>query len=122
MPGRFGVLESRHSLHAQSLSGGEQQILAVAPLLIQPPALLIADEPTLGLAPLICEEIIGYLLEIKERGSTIIVADEKPRSSLATADQVVLMQRGQIAWIGTPTELETTVLDDVYHLSGSAAP
>ncbi len=118
---RFAALARRRDVTAQALSGGEQQMLTLAPFLARPPDILVADEPTLGLAPFVTEEVIGCLRELKERGTTVIVADEKPRSFLEFADQVVLMQRGRVVWVGTPDELSASALDDLYHLGGSPA-
>jgi ABC-type branched-subunit amino acid transport system ATPase component len=111
---RFPVLAARRNTPAGSLSGGEQQILAMAPLLQHPPKVLIADEPTLGLAPLVVADLIGLFIELRSQGTTLLLAEERAKGILDVADQVVLLELGRILWSGPRFELEEDQLAAIY--------
>jgi ABC-type branched-subunit amino acid transport system ATPase component len=111
---RFPLLASRRKTAAGSLSGGEQQILAIAPLLHQPPQVLIADEPTLGLAPLIVTQLIDLFTELRSRGTTLLLAEERAKGVLDVADQVILLELGQILWAGPRPDLQEEQLTAIY--------
>jgi ABC-type branched-subunit amino acid transport system ATPase component/branched-subunit amino acid ABC-type transport system permease component len=111
---RFPLLAARRRVPAGALSGGEQQILAIAPLLYQPPELLIADEPTLGLAPLIIAELIDLFAELRSRGTTLLLAEERARGILDIADQVILLELGRILWTGPRSDLQEDQLAAIY--------
>ena len=111
---RFPMLGKRKGIAAGSLSGGEQQILAMAPLLQRPPEVLIADEPTLGLAPLIIAQIIELFTELRSQGTTLLLAEERARGVLDVADQVILLELGRILWAGPRRNLQEDQLAAIY--------
>ncbi len=89
----------------KSLSGGEQQMLAIGRALMTNPKLLILDEATEGLAPLIRDEIWGVLESLKEQGQSILLIDKNLEQLMRLVDQHFLMERGRIVWEGTSREL-----------------
>jgi ABC-type branched-subunit amino acid transport system ATPase component len=103
---RFPILADRRSQRAGSLSGGEQQMLSLAPALANPPKVFIADEPTLGLAPLAADEVLRALRELRELGSAIMLVEEKAHAVLALADMVAFMELGRITWSGPRDEVD----------------
>jgi ABC-type branched-subunit amino acid transport system ATPase component len=111
---RFPMLGTRRETPAGSLSGGEQQILALAPLLHRPPEVLIADEPTLGLAPLIVAKLIELFTELRSRGTTVLLAEERAKGVLDIADQVILLELGRILWAGPRNDLQHDQLAAIY--------
>jgi ABC-type branched-subunit amino acid transport system ATPase component len=117
---RFPILRERRRLHAAMLSGGEQQMLAIAPLLVNPPRVLVIDEPTLGLAPLVVDNVLNLLLELRAGGTGILIAEEKPKTVLGMADQVALIELGRIFWQGPTSELTEELVSRAYHIDSSA--
>ena len=111
---RFPVLDERRDIPAGSLSGGEQQMLTMAPLLVRPPRLVIADEPTLGLAPLIVGEIMTIFRDLRDQGVTLLLVEERARAVLDIADDVALLELGQIVWAGPRAELDDDYLAAIY--------
>jgi ABC-type branched-subunit amino acid transport system ATPase component/branched-subunit amino acid ABC-type transport system permease component len=111
---RFPVLRDRQNLLAGNLSGGEQQMLALAPLLVRPPKIAIADEPTLGLAPRIAQSVIDVLRELREAGTTVVIIEEKAQHILGLADVVVFMETGRVVWSGPAHELDPSQLAAMY--------
>jgi ABC-type branched-subunit amino acid transport system ATPase component len=111
---RFPMLGERRRVQAGALSGGEQQILALAPLLHRPPEVLIADEPTLGLAPLVVANLTELFIELRARGTTLLLAEERARSILDVADQVILLELGRILWTGPRSDLQEDQLAAIY--------
>jgi ABC-type branched-subunit amino acid transport system ATPase component len=111
---RFPRLGERHNQTAGSLSGGEQQMLALAPLLVRPPRLVVADEPTLGLAPLIIAQLMELFTELREAGTAILVVEEKVRDVLPVADRVAFIELGHIVWSGERSELDDEQLTNIY--------
>ncbi|HUP74477.1 MAG TPA: ATP-binding cassette domain-containing protein [Acidimicrobiales bacterium] len=103
---RFPILGERRNLSSGNLSGGEQQILTLASLLVNPPAVLIADEPSLGLAPLIVDQIMGLFVELKNRGTALLLVEEKARDLLDIADSVAVLNLGRITWYGPRSEVD----------------
>ena len=103
---RLGLADRATHLPSQ-LSGGEQQMLAIGRALMTNPDILILDEPTEGLAPIIIEQIFEKLTELKSRGMTILLVEQNLHFALGLADQVSLMSRGQIVWQGLPEDLKT---------------
>ena len=94
------------------LSGGEQQMVAVARGIIQNPKLLIQDEPTEGLAPAIVHDIVAMIRTIKAQGDTaILLVEQDVRTTLSVADRVYVLDNGQIVFRGTPQELDAR--DDI---------
>ncbi|MEV7372309.1 ATP-binding cassette domain-containing protein [Streptomyces sp. NPDC090301] len=111
---RFPALAARRSVAAGSLSGGEQQLLALAPLLQRPPAVLVADEPSLGLAPLVVEEVFRLLTELRDRGTALVLVEEKAAEVLGIADTVAYLAQGEIAWSGPRSEVDRDRLAEAY--------
>ena len=101
----FPRLAARSSSMANLLSGGEQQMLAVGRALMTNPRLLILDEATEGLAPLIRAEIWQCLTRLKERGQSILVIDKNVEALTRIADRHYLIERGRVVWTGTSREL-----------------
>ncbi len=101
----FPELTERLTLMGNLLSGGEQQMLAIGRALMTNPKLLILDEATEGLAPLIRQKIWKALARIRETGLSIIVVDKNLRDLLALADRHFIIQRGKVVWSGTSAEL-----------------
>ncbi|MEU3430452.1 ABC transporter permease subunit [Streptomyces gardneri] len=111
---RFPALASRRSVAAGSLSGGEQQILALAPLLQRPPTVLVADEPSLGLAPRVVDEVFRLLTELRASGTALLLVEEKAAEVLDVADTVAYLSQGGIAWSGPRSEVDTDRLAEAY--------
>ena len=102
----FPVLEQRAAQRGGTLSGGEQQMLAIARALMSRPRLLLLDEPSLGLAPLIVRQIFGVLRELNERdGLTVFLVEQNAYHALRLADRGYVMVNGTIALSGTGEEL-----------------
>lgn len=118
---RFPLLAQRRRRPAGLLSGGEQQMLALAAPLVRHPDVLIADEPTLGLAPLAIDLVREALEELRDRGTSILLIEEKSEMALALADEVILMNLGRIIWSGPRTELNHDRLTEAYLGSGGPA-
>jgi ABC-type branched-subunit amino acid transport system ATPase component/branched-subunit amino acid ABC-type transport system permease component len=117
---RFPVLGERRHLHAGSLSGGEQQMLALATLLVRPPAVVVCDEPTLGLAPLVVEQIMEIFTELRRQGVALLLVEEKSKAILGIADRVAVLQLGRLAWYGPANDVDDELLVQAY-LGGVAA-
>lgn len=111
---RFPILAERRSQTAELLSGGEQQQLAMAPVLADPPRLFIADEPSLGLSPRMTAVVFDALAELKERGVTMLLVEEQAGSALALADRVIVMDLGRIVWSGPVDEVDRDRLGAAY--------
>lgn len=101
----FPVLAARRNQSAGTLSGGEQQMLAIGRALMSRPRLLLLDEPSLGLAPLIVEQIFGVIREIKEQGRTVLLVEQNAFQALGIADRAYVLETGRIILEGTPDQL-----------------
>jgi branched-chain amino acid transport system ATP-binding protein len=115
----FPVLGERRRQRAGTLSGGEQQMLALAPVLAAPPALLVADELSLGLAPILVDQIFRTLERARASGVTIVLIEQFVHRALAFADRAVILQRGRVGWAGPSSEAGAEVL--ARYLSETAA-
>ncbi|MFF2572014.1 ATP-binding cassette domain-containing protein [Streptomyces sp. NPDC058084] len=111
---RFPGLAARRGVAAGSLSGGEQQLLALAPLLQRPPDVLIADEPSLGLAPRVVDEVFAVLSELRARGTALLLVEEKAAEALGIADTVAYLAEGRVVWCGPRAEADAERLADAY--------
>ena len=104
---RFPILRTRRNLAAGSLSGGEQQMLAIARALAIGPRALLLDEPSMGLAPKLVDEIFHIVADERTRGTSILLVEQNARRALALADHAYVMERGRIVLSGTGAELAT---------------
>ncbi|MGI5283138.1 ABC transporter permease subunit [Nonomuraea polychroma] len=111
---RLPQLAERRGVLAGALSGGEQQLLTLAPALVRPPRVLIADEPSLGLAPLVVRQIFEVFAELRERGVALLLVEEKATEALAIADRVAFMQLGRVTWTGPRSEVDSERLAAAY--------
>jgi branched-chain amino acid transport system ATP-binding protein len=102
---RFPRLKERAEQQAGTLSGGEQQMLAVARALMSRPKLLLMDEPSLGLAPLVVEEIFRIVTELNTDGTTIFLVEQNAHMALQVAHHFYLMEQGRVTFSGTPGEV-----------------
>jgi branched-chain amino acid transport system ATP-binding protein len=102
---RFPRLKERAEQQAGTLSGGEQQMLAVARALMSRPKLLLMDEPSLGLAPLVVEEIFRIVGELNRDGTTIFLVEQNAHMALQVAHHFYLMEQGRVTFSGTPGEV-----------------
>ena len=107
----FPVLQERREQAAGTLSGGEQQMLTIARALMSKPKILLLDEPSLGLAPRISQQIFQLIKELKQQGMTILLVEQNAREAMALADYVYFLNSGRIAiegdrhTLGTDNEL-----------------
>jgi len=101
----FGILKDRESQLAGTLSGGEQQMLAIGRALMAKPRLLMMDEPSLGVAPLVVRDIYESIAGLKRRGLTILLVEQNARAALAVADRGYVIETGQMVLDGTLAEL-----------------
>ncbi|MFQ9936828.1 MAG: ABC transporter ATP-binding protein, partial [Phascolarctobacterium faecium] len=104
----FPRLEERSWQMAGTLSGGEQQMLAVGRALLSRPQLMMMDEPSLGLAPLIIKDIFNIIQEINSRGMTILLIEQNANMALKVAHQAYVLETGKITMSGTGQELWKT--------------
>jgi ABC-type branched-subunit amino acid transport system ATPase component/branched-subunit amino acid ABC-type transport system permease component len=111
---RFPLLEQRRQLPAGSLSGGEQQMLALAPVLVSPPPIVVADEPTLGLAPRVVAAVMEVFEELRDRGTAILLVEEKARDVLEIAERVAFLDLGHIVWSGPRRDIDDERLVATY--------
>jgi branched-chain amino acid transport system ATP-binding protein len=115
MYARFPRLRERREQLAGTLSGGEQQMLAVARALMSRPRVLLMDEPSLGLAPMIVAEIFDIVAELNRDGTTIFLVEQNAHMALKVAHQFFLMEQGRITFRGTPGQLaEDEVIQRAY--------
>jgi branched-chain amino acid transport system ATP-binding protein len=91
--------------HASSLSGGEQRMVAIARTLLGNPTLLLLDEPSEGLAPLVVQALLDRLKRLKETGSTVLLAEQNLRFATELADRIYIIEHGEIRYEGRPGEL-----------------
>jgi branched-chain amino acid transport system ATP-binding protein len=108
----FPRLEERHTQSAGTLSGGEQQMLALGRALMSKPRLLMIDEPSLGLAPVLSQDVLSKLVELNQkRNQTVLLIEQNARAALSIADYAYILETGQIKLEGPASEMATN--DDV---------
>jgi branched-chain amino acid transport system ATP-binding protein len=103
----FPVLAGRREQRAGTLSGGEQQMVALGRALMAQPRLLMLDEPSIGLAPLVVKEIFTVISRLRNQGTTILLVEQNARAALAIADRGYVMETGRIMLEGTARQLMT---------------
>ncbi|MEO7125162.1 MAG: ABC transporter ATP-binding protein [Nakamurella sp.] len=102
---RFPVLAERRDLPAGSLSGGEQQMLAIGRALMAQPSVLLLDEPSMGLAPKIVDEVFAVIAQIRDSGTTVVLVEQNARRALRAADYAYVIETGTVVHSGPTTEL-----------------
>lgn len=112
----FPRLAERRRNRGNELSGGEQQMLAIGRALMTNPLLLILDEATEGLAPLIRAEIFACLRMLRNEGESILVIDKHLAAMAGLADQVTILEKGRVAWAGAASNLDAAVAERYLHV------
>ena len=102
---RFPRLKERQNQIAGTLSGGEQQMLAMGRALMSKPSLLMLDEPSMGLAPLLVEQIFDIIKELHKAGTTILLVEQNAQAALSVANRGYVLETGKIVTTGTGAEL-----------------
>ena len=102
---RFPILKQKRNAEAGSLSGGQQQMLETAMGLMLRPTLILIDEPTLGLAPILVHEVFDVIQEIKSRGTTVLLVEQNAKRALEISDYAFVLELGSIRFQGSATEL-----------------
>ena len=115
---RFPRLAERRTQIAGTLSGGEQQMLAMGRALMSRPKLLMLDEPSMGLSPLLVEQVFGIIKDINKEGTTILLVEQNAGKSLAISDRAYVMENGRIVLSGTGQELLGSEMVQKAYLGG----
>lgn len=111
---KFPFLRERKNQLAESLSGGEQQMLAIGRALIQDPELLLLDEPSLGLAPKVMKEVFDKIIEINKTGVSIIIVEQNAKQAVKIAHRTYVLEDGEIALEGGKEILENDRIKNIY--------
>jgi branched-chain amino acid transport system ATP-binding protein len=116
----FPRLKERASQKAGTLSGGEQQMLAIGRALMSRPRLLLLDEPSLGLSPILVQTIFGVIRDINARGTTILLIEQNAAQALAIASRGYVLEVGRIVYADTSTNLMASRAVQAAYLGGAA--
>ncbi len=111
---QFPILERRRTQLAGHLSGGEQRMLSMARVLVEAPRLLIADELSLGLAPIIVGEIYDQLTRLRSEGTALLIVEQQVAHAIELCDRVVVLEHGSIVWQGPPAEAGDRVAERIF--------
>jgi branched-chain amino acid transport system ATP-binding protein len=115
---RFPVLQERTKQKAGTLSGGEQQILSIARALMSSPKLIMLDEPSLGLAPVMVEQVFEVLADLKKEGYAILLSEQNARKALQLAHRAYVIETGIMALTGTAEEVASDPKVQALYLGG----
>jgi len=118
---RFPILAERRHRMAGMLSGGEQQILAIARALLSKPRLLLLDEPSLGLAPRLTDFVFAMVGELRDQGLTVLLVEQKARQTLKIADRAYLLETGRVVTSGAASDLVNDPIVSETFLGGRAS-
>lgn len=110
----FPVLQARRDQPAGTLSGGEQQMLAIGRALMSRPRVLLMDEPTMGLAPQMVELILEKIVEIRDRGTTVLLVEQNAVEAIRLSDRVYVLRLGEIVHHGRGSEIDDSLLRALY--------
>ena len=102
----FPRLKEREKSHAGNLSGGEQSMLSIGRALMRNPKILLLDEPTEGLSPLMVGEVMEFLFKLKQSGMSMLFVEQNINTALSIADDVYILSKGEVVYHGQPTELQ----------------
>jgi branched-chain amino acid transport system ATP-binding protein len=117
---RFPILEKRKKQDAATLSGGEQQMLAMGRALMAKPSMILLDEPSMGLAPILVKEIFSIIEDINEAGTTVLLVEQNARMALSIADYGYVLETGNVVLEGPAQELAQSEAVQNAYLGGSA--
>lgn len=119
---QFPALAERRRQLAGTLSGGEQRMLSMARVLVEAPKLLVADELSLGLAPIVVDSIYAELARLQAEGTALLIVEQHIAHALALCDRVVLLEHGSVIWEGPAADAEDRVVAKVFDHSSTAEP
>ena len=111
---KFPVLKEKQNQISATLSGGQQQMLAIARALIQNPQILLLDEPSLGLSPIIMKEIFDKIIEIKNEGVAILMVEQNARQAMSIADRTYVLEGGLVGMHGGKDIIDNPKIKDIY--------
>jgi len=111
---KFTVFKEKQNELASNLSGGQQQLLAIARALMQKPQILLLDEPSLGLAPKVAKEIFEKIVEIKNEGVAVLIVEQNAKQAVGIADRTYILENGKIVMQGNKDILKNEKIRDIY--------
>jgi branched-chain amino acid transport system ATP-binding protein len=119
---QFPALAQRQGQLAGQLSGGEQRMLSMARVLVEAPKLLVADELSLGLAPIIVDEIYTQLERLRSEGTSLLIVEQHVAHALTLCDRVVLLEHGSVIWEGPPEDAADRVVARIFEHGETPSP